>query len=114
MIAGGCFRRQVLVGQLKVVIPGGVLAGSPELFLLPHGDPLIVAVPAGRGLIDHLGVPGDVGMRRRRVRQHQLVRPGGELEEVIDPFFFRQAREKIEVRLAVLRAVLALLEVPWI
>ena len=34
-----------------------------------------------------------------------------ELEEVINPLFFHHPRQKIEVRLPVLRAILALLEV---
>jgi hypothetical protein len=44
----------------------------PERPFLPSGNSLVLAGPAGRGLIDDFGNAQDVGMGRR-IRQHQLM-----------------------------------------
>ena len=99
---------QVERGLAVVVVLQCVLTRAQLLGLHPSRDAQFVARAAGHFVVDQSRIAGDVLVRYGVVPNHQLVPAGGMPEEIEDALFLHQARDEIEIRLAILNAVLPL------
>ena len=96
---------QVLVGQLEAVVPEGHLHRSQVLAFLPGGDPFLDHVGDVQWGVGGLAAEGNIGVSAGVVRNDHGVTAGLVLEEVENALFFHQAAGEVEIRFAVLHAI---------
>ncbi len=101
--------QQFRVHLREVKVVDGVLAGLDLLLDDDLLDRFAAALVLAHGREGDLGVAGRVLAGRGAVGQHDGVLAVLVLEEVRDALFLHQPRDEVEVRLAVLHDVLALL-----
>src|SRR6267143_1226995 len=94
------------------MIPKRILSRSKLLDLLPVQNAVFIAMAAKDLFIDELllTVFFKLGMAVRGVGHHHLMAVGGVLEEIEDALFFHQAAGKVEIRLAILNAIVTRME----
>ena len=105
----GRFYLQIGRGLCHVIVKQRHLARDNPTDIGPFKDRIAVATAVTYLIADserHLSI---VGMGADTIRQHDLFRRRGMVEEIIDPFFFHQTADKIEIAFAKLHTVVALL-----
>src|SRR5437016_2236053 len=103
---------KVLVRQLEAVIPKRILSGAKLLDLLPSENAVFIAIAAKDLFINDLllAVIVELGMTVRRVGHHHLMALGSVFEKIKDTLFFHQPTGEVEIRLAVLNAIITRME----
>ncbi len=102
-------RIQVLVGQFETMVPEGILPRAQFLNFFPFLDGETALAGAGLVILDRMRI-GQVGMAGRRVSQDQRVLILVVLKIIIDSLFFHEPAGEVEIRFAILNAVVAGLE----
>src|ERR1700676_4036806 len=104
--------QQAGAGSLEVVIRQSIFPGAKFLFEIPGGDEIFVFEVDAAGKIEAgFGLAGAGLVDARLIAHDEGVLVLFVLEEIVDAVLFHEARDKIEVRLAVLHAIFALLKV---
>src|SRR6185312_12809764 len=105
--ADGLFGRQILAGQLKMVVPQGIFAGTQLLMLIPAVDAFF-GTNAAFALIEHeASLVRQVGAARRVIGQNHLVAVLAVFKVIINALVLHEPAGEGEVRFAVLHAVIA-------
>ena len=102
-------RIQVLVGQFETMVPEGILPRAQFLNFFPFLDGETALAGAGLVILDRMRI-GQVGMAGRRVSQDQRVLILVVLEIIIDSLFFHEPAGEVEIRFAILDAIITGLE----
>src|SRR3954454_8186639 len=89
------------------MVPECVLAGADLLGGLPARDPVLIPEAAADPIEVDPGRARDLRMALGRIGQDHLMAAGAVLEEVVDPLFLHEPAGEVEVRLAVLDAIVA-------
>jgi hypothetical protein len=87
------------------VVPESHLRRSQVLAFLPGGDPVFDHVGDVQRGVGDLAAEGNIGVSAGVVGDDHGVTAGLVLEEVENPFFFHQAAGEVEIRFAVLHAI---------
>ena len=99
--------RQTAAGRLEVIVRLGPLTRPELLLILPLGHHVLIDDASAAEIVTGGLLVRARFVRRRVVRQNQRVLAILVLEIVADALFFHQAGNEVEIRLAILHAVIA-------
>src|ERR1700740_829472 len=103
----GIAGEQVRTGRLEIVVGEGIFSGTKFLLHVPVGDDIVRIDVSDTGIVLSGFLVGAGLMRRRGISENQKVLGIGVLEEIEDPVLLHEARDEVEIGLAVLDAVFA-------